>query len=266
MAQAYGHKRSRWFNTQFMTSCISTTLVLILLGTIIFFMLSAKNLSAFIKENLNVSVLVNDELKQTDIDSLQAELTNSPYVKRLTFISKEQALEETSKDLGTDPTEFLGYNPFTPSFEINVNEPYANNDSLSKIVAELDLREEIVGVDYDKETLESVNDNIRKISAVLLVIACLFLYISFTLINNTVRLTIFSKRFLINTMKLVGASWGFIRRPFLKNAFRLGILSGIAADTALLCGIHWMKAYEPGLNAIVTSDIIYVVMAVVMVC
>lgn len=266
MAQAYGHKRSRWFNTQFMTSCISTTLVLILLGTIVFFMLSAKNLSAFIKENLNVSVLVNDELKQADIDSLQAELTNSPYVKRLTFISKEQALEETSKDLGTDPTEFLGYNPFTPSFEINVNEPYANNDSLSKIVAELDLREEIVGVDYDKETLESVNDNIRKISAVLLVIACLFLYISFALINNTVRLTIFSKRFLINTMKLVGASWGFIRRPFLKNAFRLGILSGIAADTAMLCGIHWMKAYEPGLNAIVTSDIIYVVMAVVMVC
>ena len=95
MAQAYGHKRSRWFNTQFMTSCISTTLVLILLGTIVFFMLSAKNLSAFIKENLNVSVLVNDELKQADIDSLQAELTNSPYVKRLTFISKEQALEET---------------------------------------------------------------------------------------------------------------------------------------------------------------------------
>ena len=92
MAQAYGHKRSRWFNTQFMTSCISTTLVLILLGTIVFFMLSAKNLSAFIKENLNVSVLVNDELKQADIDSLQAELTNSPYVKRLTFISKEQAL------------------------------------------------------------------------------------------------------------------------------------------------------------------------------
>ena len=266
MAQAYGHKRSRWFNTQFMTSCISTTLVLILLGTIVFFMLSAKNLSAFIKENLNVSVLINDELKQDKIDALQAELTSSPYVKRLTFISKEQALQETSEELGTDPTEFLGYNPFTPSFEINVNEPYANNDSLTKIVAELDQREEIVGVDYDKETLESVNDNIRKISVVLLVIAGLFLYISFALINNTVRLTIFSKRFLINTMKLVGASWGFIRRPFLKNAFRLGILSGIAADTALLCGIQWMKAYEPGLNAIVTTDIIYIVMGVVMVC
>jgi cell division transport system permease protein len=228
-------------------------------------MLSAKNLSAFIKENLNVSVLVNDELKQADIDSLQAELTNSPYVKRLTFISKEQALEETSKDLGTDPTEFLGYNPFTPSFEINVNEPYANNDSLSKIVAELDLREEIVGVDYDKETLESVNDNIRKISAVLLVIACLFLYISFALINNTVRLTIFSKRFLINTMKLVGASWGFIRRPFLLRNLWIGMLAAAIADAILLASAYTLVNYEPQLIDIITPSTLLTVMMTVFV-
>lgn len=259
-------KRNRLFNTQFMTSCISTTLVLVLLGTIVMFVLSAKNLSAFIKENLNVSVLLNEELKQPEIDSLKEQLTCCPYVKSLVFVSKEQALEETSQELGTDPSEFLGYNPFTPSFEIKVNEIYANNDSLTKIVARLDQLEEVVGVDYDKETIESVNDNIRKISVVLLVIAGLFLYISFALINNTVRLTIFSKRFLINTMKLVGASWGFIRRPFLKNAFMLGVISGIVADILLIIGINWMKVYEPGLSTILTSGITYIVCSSVIVC
>lgn len=265
MARSYTYRRTKLFNTQFLTSCISTTLVLVLLGTIVLFMLSAKNLSAFIRENLNVSVLVNDELSQKQMDALQAELTDAPYVKSLAYVSKEQALEETSQELGTDPTEFLGYNPFTPSFEIKVNEEYANNDSLSKIVAQLDLREEIVGVDYDKETIDSVNENIRKISVVLLVMAGLFLYISFALINNTVRLTIFSKRFLINTMKLVWASWGFIRRPFLKNAAMLGVLSGVFAGIVLLCVIQWLKAYEPGLQTIITSNIIYIVIGTVLV-
>lgn len=265
MAREHTHRRPRLFNTQFLTSCISTTLVLVLLGTIVLFMLSAKNLSSYIKENLNVSVLISDELSQTNLEALQTELTAAVYVKSLTYISKEQALEETSKDLGTDPSEFLGYNPFTPSFEIKVNEEYANNDSLTKIVTQLDSRKEIVGVDYDKDTINSVNENIRKISVVLLVIAGLFLYISFALINNTVRLTIFSKRFLINTMKLVGASWGFIRRPFLKNAFMLGVFSGVFAGTVLLCIIHWLKIYEPGLQTIITSNIVGIVIGTIMV-
>lgn len=266
MANRQIKRRSKLFNMQFTTSCISTTLVLVLLGTIIMFVMSAKNLSTYIRENLNVSVLLNEEMNEAETAAMQEELTGAPYVKSLVFISKEQALEETSQELGTDPSEFLGYNPFTPSFEIKVNDEYANNDSLSKIVAELDLKKEVLGVDYDKDTIESVNRNIRKVSIVLLVIAGLFLYISFALINNTVRLTIFSKRFIINTMKLVGASWGFIRRPFLKNAFMLGVISGVAADAVLLFGINWIKVYEPNLGVILTQEITIVVGTAVMVC
>lgn len=259
-----GKRRHKLFNTQFVTSCISTTLVLVLLGTIVMFVLTARNLSSFVRENINVSVLISDEMSQAQIDTMRANLSACHYVKELKYISKDDALQETSKELGTNPADFLGFNPFTASFEINVKAEYANSDSLSKIVAQLDLRDEVVGVDYDKETMDSVNKNIRKISVILLVVAALFLYISFALINNTVRLTIFSKRFLINTMKLVGASWGFIRRPFLKQAFLLGVISAVIADAALLLGVKWMRAYEPGLDAVLTQEVVYAVGVVVL--
>lgn len=259
MAQKHHHKHSRLFNTQFMTSCISTTLVLVLLGTIVLFVLTARNLSAYVRENINVSVLISDELTEGEIDSMRLGLLNTEFVKSVEYISKERALEETTTELGTDPADFLGFNPFTASFELKVKADYANTDSLSKIVGRLDADEDVMGVDYDKETMDSVNKNIRKISVILLVIAALFLYISFALINNTVRLTIFSKRFLINTMKLVGASWGFIRRPFLNRAFMLGVISAILADVVLWLGVEWMKNYEPGIREVITMDVMYIV-------
>ncbi len=254
-------RKSKWFNTQMMTSCISITLVLVLLGMIVLFVLTARNLSNYVKENINVSVLISDELSKAERDTLRVSLMRSDYVKRVDYYSKEDALAETSKELGANPEEFLGFNPFTASFEVKVKADYANSDSLTKIVQSLEANKDIVGVDYDRETMDSVNSNIKKISAILLVVAALFLYISFALINNTVRLTIFSKRFLINTMKLVGASWGFIRRPFLKNAFRLAVMSAIAADVLLWMGIEWMRKYEPGIDAVLTNDVVYVVAA-----
>ncbi len=249
----------KWFGTQFVTSCISITLVLVLLGMLVMFILTARNLSNYVRENMNVSVLISDDLSKKDLNALRVSLMESEYVRSVYYFSKEDALNETSKELGTNPADFLGFNPFTASFEIKVKAEYANTDSLAKIVKRLEANKDIVGIDYDKETMNSVNKNIQKISVILLVIAGLFLYISFTLINNTVRLTIFSKRFLINTMKLVGASWGFIRRPFLKSAFRLGVFSAIAADVILWFGIKWLKKYEPGLDAVLTMEVTYIV-------
>ncbi|MCR4612391.1 MAG: ABC transporter permease [Bacteroidaceae bacterium] len=253
------HHRSKFFSTQFMTACISTTLVLVLLGMFVLFMLIARNLSAYVRENINVTVLISDDLPEDSIKILKADLKGMPCVKSLQYISKEEALREQTEAMGTDPSEFIGYNPFTASFEMKMKADYANNDSLARIVKRLKADERVMDVLYQKELLQAVNDNIRKVSLVLLIIAALFTYISFQLINNTVRLTIFSRRFSINTMKLVGASWGFIRKPFLQRAATLGVVSALAADAILYFGYHWLQKYEPEINTVVNLEVLLIV-------
>ena len=253
------HNRRTFFSTRFITSCISTTLVLILLGTITMFVLMAQNLSTYVRENINVSVLLSDDLVEDDVKGLQAEFAKQPYVKSIQYISKEQALKEQTEAMGTDPTEFIDVNPFTASFEIKMNSAFANNDSLTNIVRRIKSNDKIIDVLYQKELMQSVNDNISKLSLILLIIAALFTYISFELINNTVRLTIFARRFIINTMKLVGASWNFIRRPFLKQALFLGIVSAILADLFIYFGVQWLQKFDPEINAVIDNKLLIIV-------
>jgi len=258
-------KRHSFFSTQFITATISTTLVLVLLGIIVLFVNTAHNLSNYVKENINVSVLISDELTDQQIGKMQSEFENAAYSKSVQYISKEDALQEEIEAQGIDPTEFLGMNPYTASFEIKINADYANTDSLNAVVKELKGNTDIVDVVYSRDLIKSVNDNIRKVSIILLVIAALFTYISFALINNTVRLSIFSKRFIINTMKLVGASWGFIRRPFLARSFVLGIISAILADALILFGLYWLYNFEPGIREVIDLKAIIIVGASVFV-
>lgn len=250
---------ARFFGTQFITALISTTLVLILLGTIVLFVFTARNLSNYVKENINVSVLLSDGLDSLSILKMQEKYGEEPFVKSIDYISKEQAMAEEAEAMGTDPTEFLDFNPFTASFEIKVNAEYANNDSLTNIVRDIKADPAVMDVIYQKDLLESVNGNIRKLSIILLVIAALFTYISFVLINNTVQLTIFSRRFIINTMKLVGASWGFIRAPFLRQGLVLGIVAAALADGVIYGGLQWLKDFEPGINAVVDLNVVIIV-------
>ena len=258
MARRY-HHRSRFFHTQFLTSFISITLVLVLLGTLVLFLLIARNLSAHVRENINVTVLISDDLPEDSIALMKADFGHMKGVKTLQYISKEEALREQTEAMGTDPSDFIGYNPFTASLEMKMKADYANNDSLSLIVQQLKADPRVMDVLYQKELIQEVNDNIQKVSLILLVIAGLFTYISFQLINNTVRLTIFSRRFTINTMKLVGASWSFIRRPFLKRAFTLGVASAIAADGLLYFGYHWLQKFEPELHTVVNLEVLLIV-------
>ena len=251
--------KSAFFSTQFITASISTTLVLVLLGIIVLFVLTAQNLSAYVRENINVSVLISDEMDSLQIMHMEKSLQEAPYAKSVEYISKERALQEEIKAQGIDPTEFIGMNPYTASFEIKINASHANPDSIGTAVKQLKGNPDVVDVVYSKDLIKSVNENIRKVSIILLVIAALFTYISFALINNTVRLTIFSRRFIINTMKLVGASWGFIRRPFLVRSFTLGIVSAVLAVTLLMCGLYWLYQFEPQITAIVTFEVVVIV-------
>ena len=253
------NKAAGLLSTQFVTALISTTLVLVLLGTIVLFVFTARNLSSYVRENINVSVLLNDDITPGETESLKKLLSEQQYVKSMKYVSKQQALHDQCVSMGTDPSEFLGYNPFTASFEIKVKSEYANNQSLNKITKQLKATHQVMDVIYQKELMNSVNQNIRKFSIILLIIAALFTYISFALINNTVRLTIFSRRFIINTMKLVGASWGFIRRPFLNQGLLLGVLSAIMADAIIIGGVYWARTYEPEINTVVDMQVITIV-------
>ena len=182
------------------------------------------------------------------------------YVKQTSYISKQQALKEQTEAMGTDPAEFLGYNPFTASIEVKLNAGYANSDSVAWIKDEILAQKGVLEINYPQDLLDAVNRNIRKVSIVLLGLAALLTLISFALINNTIRLTIYSKRFLIHTMKLVGASWSFIRRPFLMRNVWVGVLAGAIADVALIGLAYVLVKYEPDLLAVITPEVMIVVM------
>lgn len=252
--------RVRLFDMQFITACISTTMVLILLGLMLFLMLSAHRLSVYVRENLNFTVLLNNDAPESAILALQKRLDSEVFVKASAYISKEEALKEEVETMGSDPVEFLGYNPFSPSIELKLHAAYANADSVAWIKERILADKLVTDVDYRQGLMDSVNRNISKLSIGLLAVAALLTLISFALINNTVRLTIYSKRFLIHTMKLVGAGWGFIRRPFLRRNFWVGLSSGVLADAVLVAAAYTLVSYEPGLLAVITTDILLWVM------
>jgi cell division transport system permease protein len=260
------HKTSTvpYFDIQSVTSSISTMLVLLLLGLVVFFVLSANNLSVYVRENINFSILISDDMPESEILTMQKELNKEPFVKQSSYISKQQALREQSIAMGTDPEDFLGYNPFTASIEVKLNSAYANSDSIAKIERKIKKNTNIQEILYQKDLIDSVNKNIRNISIVLLCLAGLLTLISFALINNTIRLTIYSKRFLIHTMKLVGASWGFIRKPFLIRNIWIGLISAFAADAILLGGANMLVNYEPELISIITPEVMLIVSASVL--
>lgn len=250
---------------QFITAGISTTMVLFLLGLVVFFVITANNLSVYIKENIAFSAILDDHMKETSIIKLQEAINKKKYVKNTIYISKDQALKEQIAAMGTDPSEFLGHNPFNASIEIKLNAGYTHPDSIKWIEKDLMKNKNIIEMNYPQNLLESVNNNLKKISVFLLGLAGLLSMISFSLINNTIRLTIYSKRFLIHTMKLVGASWGFIRKPFITRNLWIGFLSGIASGSILTFGAYMAVNYEPELLAVISPESILIVVASVII-
>ena len=237
---------------QMVTLCISTAMVLVLLGLIVFSVLTSRNLSAWVKENLTVTVMLADEVSTNEAKRLCRELYHRPYSKNIDYVSKEQALKEQTQAMGSDPSEFLGANPFVATLELQLNSDYANRDSLRWIARELRKNPKVTDVAYQEDLMDNVNVNLSRINIVLLVLALLLTFISFSLINNTVRLSVYSRRFLIHTMKLVGASWGFIRRPFMRQGLLVGVIAALIAILVLGGGIYALYTFEPNIQNIIT--------------
>ncbi len=241
------YKASNHRGLQLITLCISTSMVLVLLGLVIFSVLVGRNLSSYVKENLVVQVMLEQDMTNPEGLQMVKRLNARPYVNSITYITKEQALKEATHDLGTNPSEFAGVNPFQPSIEITAKADYANNDSLKWIAKELKGYPRVTEVSYQHDLIEQVNSSLAKISLGLLIVAVLLTFISFSLINNTVRLGIYARRFSIHTMKLVGASWGFIRGPFVRRAIGVGLMAAMIADGFLGGCLYAWSLHEPGL-------------------
>lgn len=252
-----GKRRKRTSNRrglQVVTLCISITMVLVLLGMVVFSVLTARNLSAYVKENLTVTVMLSDKSNDNLAKLMCRNLYRSAYVRNVDYISKEQAKIEQTAAMGSDPSEFLGFNPFTATLELQLKSDYVNRDSLKWIVADLKKRPLVTDVAYQEDLMDSVNANLQKINMVLVVLALLLTCVSFSLISNTVRLDVYSRRFLIHTMKLVGASWGFIRRPFVNKALLIGLLASFFACVVLAGGIYALYRFEPNILVIITIN------------
>ncbi len=247
-------KAGRRISLQAVTLCISTAMVLILLGMVVFSVLTAQNLSAYVKENLTLTMVLDENVTNPEAKQLSRELSKLSYVNKVTYISKEQVLKEQTQAMGTDPSEFIGVNPFVGSMELQFKAQYANNDSLKWISKQLKTNNKVTDITYPQDLVESVNNKLQRINIVLLVLACLLLFVSFSLINNTVRLGMYARRFTIHTMKLVGASWGFIRAPFVRNAVAMGFLASILAEGVLAGGLYELYLYEPDILSLLTIN------------
>ena len=239
-------------------------MVLLLLGMVVFFVLSARNLSAHMKENLTVTVMLKDSVSANDAHRLCRDLYHRPYSRNIDYISKEQAKREQVRELGSDPSEFLGFNPFPATLEIKLKADYACKDSLKWIAKELKKDSRVSDLAYMEDLMNQVNRNISRISLVLLVLALLLTFVSFSLISNTVRLSVYANRFVIHTMKLVGASWGFIRRPFLRQAVGVGVVAAILACAVLGAGVYGLYLTQPGILDIVTWEVLVLTGAAVL--
>ena len=237
---------------QLVTLCISTTMVLVLLGLVVFSVLTSRNLSSWVKENLTVTVMLSDDASVNDAKRLCRNLYYRPFSKNIDYVSKEQALKEQTAAMGSDPSEFLGANPFVATLELQLKADYANRDSLTWIVEELRKNQFVTDVAYQEDLMDNVNKNLGRINLVLLVLAVLLTFVSFALINNTVRLSVYSRRFLIHVEKLVGASWGYIRRPFLNQSLVVGVIAAIFANIVLGLCVYGLYRYEPNILNIIT--------------
>ncbi len=224
---------SQKLRTSSVTVVISLALVLFMLGLLGLVLVNANKLSNHIKENIGFQVVLKDTTTQAELDILRQELSSSMYCKQVDYISKEKAAEKLKKDLGEDFITFLGYNPLLSSLDVKLNSDYANIDSLAGFEKQIMQRHFIKEVIYHKDMIKQVNQNAKVIGFYILIFSGLLMVVAIALINNTIRLSIYAKRFLIRTMYLVGATQGFIRKPFILKGIRQGIIAGVVAGFLL---------------------------------
>lgn len=247
-------------------SIISISMVLFLLGIVTMLGLVGSGLKTYVRESVNFTVVLSPEADPADISIMEQKLRGEPFVKDIKYFSKEEALAEITKELGESPEEFLGWNPLSSTFEITLGESYvASSDSIKVVEDTLNKYMLTQSLSYKRDLVDQINSNIRTMTIVMSVLAGLLLLISIVLINNTIRLLIYSKRFLIYTMKLVGATPSFIRRPFVYYNIWSGIMAAVLASAFLAWLWHHLLTKYPLMGSVLTVQNGLIVLGVVMV-
>ena len=242
------------------TATISISLVLFLLGLIILLALMAKNLSSVVKESFSFDLVLSDNVKETEVNRIIKELKASDFVKSTEYISQEAAAKQLEADIGQNPEEFLGYNPLPGLIVVRLYSEFTTPEKLPDTENHIKgISKDITDVQYRKELMSLVNDNFKKTGLILAGLAALLLVISYALISNTIRLTVYANRFLIHTMKLTGATAGFIRRPFMKTQILSGLIAAFTAIALLAWGLFYISKEISEIRKIITINSMYIV-------
>jgi cell division transport system permease protein len=240
-------RASRKTKTIYVSTVISISLVLLMVGLLGLILVHGKNLSNYVKENIVLNVIINEGTKEVDILQLQKTIEAHNYVKSTQYISKELAARNLTQDLGEDFIKFLGYNPLLSSIDVYMKADYANNQSIDILSKQLQKNPLINEVRYQKSLVDMINQNIKTISMVIFGFGFVLMIIAVALINNTIRLAIYSQRFLIKSMQLVGATRGFIRKPFIMYGVLHGLIAGLIAIILLVLTLYFAQQQIPEL-------------------
>ncbi|ETZ21311.1 ABC transporter permease [Pedobacter sp. V48] len=236
---------SKKTKTIYISTIFSIALVLLMLGMLGLILVHAKNLSNYVKENIVLNIIVDEGAKETDVLQFQKELNANPAIKTTQYVNKEMAARNLTNDLGEDFVNFLGYNPLLSTVDVYLKANYANNKSIDTLKASIAKNPVVKEVIYQSSLIDMVNKNINTIGLIILGFAAILLIISVALINNTIRLAIYSQRFLIKSMQLVGATRGFIRRPFILLAALHGLIAAFIAILILLGILYYAQREIP---------------------
>jgi cell division transport system permease protein len=233
--------------TIYISTVFGIAMVLLMIGLLGLILVHAKNLSRYVKENIVLNVFVDDAAHETDVLQMQKQIEANPMVKQTLYVSKELAARNLQKDLGEDFVKFLGYNPLSQSLDVYLKAEYANNKDIEQFKATLLKNPMVKEVKYQQPLVDQMNENLTSISLVIIVFAGIFVVLSVALINNTIRLAIYSQRFIIKSMQLVGATKGFIRKPFLLYGVWHGLLGGLIATIVLILTLYLAYQQVPDL-------------------
>ncbi|MDO8951496.1 MAG: permease-like cell division protein FtsX [Draconibacterium sp.] len=245
--------KKRIFNS-WITSLISISLVLTMLGLLGMILVNGRQLSDYVREKIGFTLVLHDNVKSESIKKLQENLNKSSFVKSTRYIDKETASKELTDQLGEDFTGFLGYNPLFESIEVKLFANYTSSDSLQLLEKKFLAYPQVKEVFYQKDLVQIINENIKKITFFVLIISALLTFIFIALINNTIRISVYSQRFTINTMQMVGASNSFIRKPFLRKSLLMGFYGSVIANIIIFMGIY---LYRIELQSLITSEVFY---------
>jgi cell division transport system permease protein len=247
MEEFEASESSKKTKTIYISTVFGIAMVLLMIGLLGLLLVDANNLSRYVKENIVLNIFVDEGAHETDVLQLQKQLDANPIVKQTQYVSKELAARNLQKDLGEDFVKFLGYNPLSQSLDVYLKADYANNADIDKFKAELLKNPLVKEVKYQRSLVDQMNQNLTSISLIILAFAAIFVILSVALINNTIRLAIYSQRFLIKSMQLVGATKNFIRKPFLLYGIWHGILGALIAIIILMGTLYLAETQIPDL-------------------